>query len=89
MAAAFPDSSLLTYQGVGHCLEFPSHERPNGRPPDGDPAGSGECDRIVMGYLRTGVLPRIGHTCRLREPIPVPTSDEVQSLARPARRSEK
>lgn len=73
MAAAFPQSSLLTYQGTGHCLEFPSP----GRPSNMDPVGTTQCDRMVIEYLRSGRLPRTGHTCRNHHGIPVPTAAEV------------
>jgi len=71
MAAAFPESSIITYQGVGHCLEYPD------APTNIDPLGTGECHELIVAYLRTGVRPLNGHTCRMQTPIPVPTSLEV------------
>ena len=74
MASAFPQSSILTYQGVGHCLDFPTS------PTNTDIGGTGECTDLVIEYFRTGVLPINGHTCRQRVPIPVPTSGDLDDL---------
>ena len=76
MAAAFPDSSLLSYQGVGHCLDSPA------APTNIDPVGTGECFDAVQEYLRTGVKPLNGYTCSMQVPIPVPTSLDVDGAAR-------
>ena len=72
MAAAFPRSSMLTYQGVGHCLDLPTD------PANTDRIGTGECTELVIEYLRTGVLPVNGYTCRQQRPVPVPTSLNVE-----------
>lgn len=75
MAASFPRSSLITYQGLGHCLDQPTD------PLNLDPSGTGECTKLVKSYLRTGALPPKGHTCAMDVPIPVPTVEEVAAAA--------
>ena len=78
MAAAFPQSSMVTYQGAGHCLDLPPHDWTPARPPNLDPLGTTDCNHLVKEYLRTGVLPENGHTCPIgKDAIPVPTNTDV------------
>lgn len=77
MRQNFPKSSLLTWQGYGHC--FGVHD-----PATITDAMSGLrkgqytqevakvlCQRLVFDYLLTGELPRDGHTCKTASPLPV------------------
>lgn len=62
MRESLPDSVMIVWQGVGHCLSQ-----------GGDYPGSGmkPClDRLAR-YWRTGELPVDGFTCRVEKPVPL------------------
>ena len=59
MRSAFPGSSLLTWQGVGHCVSSADY----------DPEGVKRCTRKMAHYMITGERPIDGDTCRQTQRI--------------------
>lgn len=62
MRESLPDSVMIVWQGVGHCLSQ-----------GGDYPGSGmkPCLDLLARYWRTGELPVDGFTCRVEKPVPL------------------
>lgn len=56
MRASFPASSLLTWQGVGHCLGGSSFRY--------NPDGFAVCTNAMIEYLDNGILPTDGLVCQ-------------------------
>merc|ERR1719362_311611 len=54
MRRGFPDGVLMTWQGVGHCVDSADY----------DPSGVKSCNDRLFKYLVTGVQPPDGFTCR-------------------------
>lgn len=59
MRSMFPDSTLITWQGVGHTMPLTWQGVKN------------LCTDIAMNYLQTGELPPDGYVCIQNEPTPV------------------
>mmetsp|Transcript_69345 Transcript_69345/g.162964 ORF Transcript_69345/g.162964 Transcript_69345/m.162964 type:complete len:647 (-) Transcript_69345:262-2202(-) len=79
---AFPQGSLMTWQGYGHCLEpileetglelLETYEEAVAQkqiPPYTNAMAQYGCVSLIMSYLDTGILPLDGHTCLVPEPI--------------------
>jgi len=79
---AFPQGSLMTWQGYGHCLEpileetglelLETYEEAVAQkqiPPYTNAMAQYGCVSLIMSYLDTGMLPLDGHTCLVPEPI--------------------
>ena len=63
MKSAFPDGSLITWQGIGHT--FPTHATDYNR------EAIAECRVHIKNYLQEGTLPLNGLTCFQNKPPPV------------------
>jgi len=79
---AFPEGSLMTWQGYGHCLSpileqtgpelLETYETAMAQeqlPPYTNAMARYACVSLIMNYLDTGILPLDGHTCLVPEPI--------------------
>jgi len=63
MRNAFPSGSLLTWQGVGHCLPWTASTF--------DPTAIAQCRDHIDNYLKYGTLPPDGFVCAQTKPVPV------------------
>lgn len=54
MRASFPGASLMTWQGIGHCVSTAKY----------DPEGVKSCNAQMGRYMMTGVPPLDGFVCR-------------------------
>jgi len=70
MHAAFPSGSLLTWQGVGHCMLDTGGKTY-------DPEAIKKCFEKVLSYFKTGKLPPNGFVCRETRPLPVLVQDRL------------
>merc|ERR1719362_1457167 len=68
MHAAFPSGSLMTWQGVGHCMLDTGGKT-------FDPEAIKKCFEKVLSYFNTGKLPPNGYVCRETQPLPVVVHD--------------
>lgn len=83
MKQAFPQSSLVTWQGYGHCTHGPSNEGVTamndyiaavkaGKTPEYTlDVAKLLCTSLLFNYLADGVLPPDGHICRVPGPVPL------------------
>jgi len=67
--AAIPRASLMTWQGVGHCVDNAKY----------DAESVAACNRQMANYLRTGDLPLDGFTCRSHAILHSATSQKKRS----------
>mmetsp|Transcript_27437 Transcript_27437/g.52905 ORF Transcript_27437/g.52905 Transcript_27437/m.52905 type:complete len:602 (+) Transcript_27437:84-1889(+) len=68
MHEAFPSGSLMTWQGVGHCMLDTGGK-------SFDPQAIKKCFDKVLSYFKTGKLPPNGFVCRETQPLPVLIQD--------------
>jgi pimeloyl-ACP methyl ester carboxylesterase len=84
MHKVFPASSLMTWQGYGHCFSLGTalqmgpkevvstylKDLKEGRLPEyTDDVAMLLCSKVVHNYLKTGKLPRNGHLCKAAGPV--------------------
>merc|ERR1712146_707729 len=79
MREVFPQGSLMTWQGYGHCMQMPrsaqatieqyeSEVRRGQTPTYTDEIGKLLCAKIAYDYLANGILPLDGHVCKVAGP---------------------
>jgi len=64
MASAFPNSHMVTWQGVGHTLRVSAFDVP----------ATTACLKLIANYMKDRELPLNGHVCHQLGVVPVPTA---------------